>query len=214
MTVRGLLSILCPLRGRGQIAEVFLAEMNQRERSRAFTKEVKTLAQEHVSKEPLTVLVMGPNTDDKRLGAKLRRKIIDLCNDNELAVKAEHSEIRAEVRKELKRGYTLTHLEILMARKSDLIVIIPDSAGSIAELGYFALLEDICHKLIILFGRKYLTARTSYIAQGPGKAAKHFGATVRFVNYRRSSEAWEIISSRIEIGKAQKVLGPLERQGK
>lgn len=208
------MSILSPPAGRGQIAGLLVDEMNKRERSRAFTEKVKALAREHLSQEPLTVFVMGPNTDDKRLGAKLRRKIIELCNDSELAVKAEHSEIRAVVRKELGKGYTLTHQEDLMAMKSDLIVIIPDSAGSIAELGYFALREDICPRMIILFGRKYLTARNSYIAQGPCKAAKQLGATVRFVNYRRLSEAWEVINSRIEIGKARKVLGPFEERGK
>lgn len=186
--------------------------MDQLRKSDDFTKEVVALADEYLDSEILKIFVMGPDTGSKKKGAKVRREIIRLCNEEGLAVKAEHPQIIAAVKKRFRQGFTLTHLEALMAEKSDLIIIIPDSAGSIAELGYFALRENICTRMVILFEKRYLHQKNSYIAQGPRRAAKNSGATVLFVDYLDPMKIWKKILPRIAVTRASKVKGRLERR--
>lgn len=184
--------------------------MNQQQRAESFARGLTESADDYWKSAKISVFVMGPDTTTNSPGAKLRKEIIALCNAEDLAVKAEHDKIIEAVKRKLRKGFTLTHLEAFIARESDLIVIIPDSPGSFAELGYFALQKNLCAKLIILFDKQYLTEKKSYIARGPHKAAKDWGATVRFIDYLKLSEAWRKILPRIEQVKASKILSRLE----
>ncbi|MBI2916473.1 MAG: hypothetical protein HYY01_00620 [Chloroflexi bacterium] len=182
-----------------------------REDSLSFVRQVAGLADEYIRSSSLTVFVMGPDLTANRPSATLRQELISRCNLEGLAVKAEHEGVIAAVKRKLKSGFTLTHLEAFMAKDSDLIVIIPDSPGSIAELGYFALRQDLCPKMVILFEKQYLRQRSSYIAQGPRKAARDFSAEVKFVDYSRPAQVWtRVLLPRIQKAKAAKVLRRLE----
>lgn len=179
--------------------------MNQHQQSVTFTRGLEADAETSIGSEPVKVFVMGPDTKNTSSGARLRQDIIDLCNIEDFAVLGEHPKTIAAIRGILRAGFTMTHHEILLARRSDLIIIIPDSAGSIAELGYFALQKKACEKMVILFDKQYRGKKKSYIAQGPQKAAKDSGATVGFIDYSVVAQAWEMIRPRIEKIRASRV---------
>jgi hypothetical protein len=63
----------------------------------------------------------------------------------------------------------LTDYELQLAHWADLVVILPNSAGSIAELGMFAVAKQIAPKLLIFFDQTY--GLKSYIWNGPIRAA-------------------------------------------
>ena len=124
-------------------------------KSDEFTRRFEALADKYFEEKHLNVLVMGPDLTRRSPAARLRRRILALCNAKNLGVKPEHREILRAAKGKMKSGYDLAHAERLMAECSDLIIIIPASAGSIAELGYFALEPDFCGKMIILFDKRY-----------------------------------------------------------
>jgi len=66
----------------------------------------------------------------------------------------------------------LLSLEGLLADSVDVIVLIPESPGSFAELGAFANDEKLRHKLICLVDNKYKKNK-SFINQGPLKLVKN-----------------------------------------
>ena len=181
---------------------------------------VQTLQQ--VSKDfrdtrPLSILVMGPKLEDDEKRelepARLRRVLINECKAlGNLSVMAEHPGLRDAVQGALGAGENLTIQEFAMAKQSDLIVIIPASAGSIAELGYFAFRKKCCNKMIILFSKEYEAFKDSYLARGPGKAAKNYNAKVEFVNYSRPDEAWDIVRTCIEVLRGQRIMDRLEAE--
>ena len=65
-----------------------------------------------------------------------------------------------------RKKYDLLTLEKVLARNSDVIVIIPESPGSFAELGAFANNTVTANKLMVFQHNKFKHAH-SFIAQGP-----------------------------------------------
>jgi hypothetical protein len=65
----------------------------------------------------------------------------------------------------------LLSLENLLADSVDVVIVIPESAGSFAELGAFANNERLRHKLICVIDVKYKKDK-SFINQGPVKLIK------------------------------------------
>jgi hypothetical protein len=70
------------------------------------------------------------------------------------------------------KGKDLLSLENLLAESIDVIIIIPESPGSFAELGAFANDEKLRNKIICLLDEKYKKDR-SFINQGPVKLVKN-----------------------------------------
>lgn len=153
----------------------------------------------------VTVFVMGPSLNDSTPGGLLRKHIINKCNESNLAVIPEHDRIRETVTQEHGREEHLTFCEAFMARGADLIVIIPSSAGSYAELGYFAFQDDFCPKMIILCDSSH-QQQQSYIRLGPLKAAEAARAKIEFIDYSLLDTAWGVVKNEVEIIRGQRIM--------
>lgn len=70
------------------------------------------------------------------------------------------------------RGRDLLSLENMLAESIDVIIIIPESPGSFAELGAFANDEKLREKIICLIDQKYKKDK-SFINQGPVRLIKN-----------------------------------------
>ncbi len=174
------------------------------EASKAFTRKVLSDVDQHLRTRKVHILLLGPDLSKRDAGARLRRRLIELCNLEQLGVKPEHREILAAIKGRLRGGFNLTRAEEHIARNSHIIVIIPASAGSLAELGYFALQKHLCPRMVILFHKKFLKERDTYIAQGPKRAAIQSRAVVRYIDYRNTSKAWSILRREIDNARAEK----------
>jgi hypothetical protein len=64
----------------------------------------------------------------------------------------------------------------------DAVVILPSSAGSFCELGYFAAADSISAKMLIILDAKFSKQR-GYIHYGPAKQASLYGSTVIETDY-------------------------------
>jgi hypothetical protein len=98
------------------------------------------------------------------------------------------------------RFSNLTDFELHLALFADLIVILLNSPGSIAELGMFAVHPKFARKLMIVFDEKY--GRQSYIWNGPIKAAKPRGSTIVEADYANVVHVLEKVVDRIREEKS------------
>jgi hypothetical protein len=103
----------------------------------------------------------------------------------------------------------LTDYELQLAGWADLIVILPSSAGSIAELGMFAVAKKITPKLLIFFDQSY--GIQSYIWNGPIRAAAPRGAKVVVTEYKNIDQILDTVVRRVRdeksIKRSNKLLG-------
>lgn len=107
------------------------------------------------------------------------------------------------------RYSNLTDFELQLANWADLIVILPSSPGSIAELGMFAVLPKFTPKMLILFDKQY--GRGSYIWNGPIKAARPRGSIIVEADYKNLELILQTIVERVRekksIKRSNKLLG-------
>jgi hypothetical protein len=96
----------------------------------------------------------------------------------------------------------LTDYELQLANWADLIVILPSSAGSIAELGMFAVAKKITPKLLIFFDQTY--GIQSYIWNGPIRAAAPRGSKVVVTEYKNVDQILETVVRRVRDEKSIK----------
>jgi|SRR5580698_1027123 hypothetical protein len=98
----------------------------------------------------------------------------------------------------------LTDYELQLAHWADLIVILPSSAGSIAELGMFAVSKQIAPKLLIFFDQTY--GLKSYIWNGPIRAATGptRGARVVVTEYKNIDQILDTVIHRVRDEKSTK----------
>lgn len=152
-----------------------------------------------ISATPVDVLVLGPSTDAEKLSleARLRSEILLRCSEFGASVKGEHAELIAAAKAKMGAGYNLCTYELKLAELVDLIVFVPASPGSFAELGLFASQEATAPKSILLFSQDYKDA-TSYIMLGPKRAFEMRGATVEYVDYQEVEGTWTIVRQAIE----------------
>lgn len=77
---------------------------------------------------------------------------------------------------------------------ASLVVMIPDSPGSFAEIGAFSLKEEICRKMIILAD---VTREKSfgYLNTGPVACAEAFGSTVERVDYKDVEGCFKVVGA-------------------
>ncbi len=166
-----------------------------------------------IASTSVDVLVLGPSLDGSQLGAgaRLRKAILERCEDFGAAAMGEHKELMRVARKRLGKDHDLCSYERYLAPFFDLIVIIPSSPGSFVELGLFALERDLWQKTLVLFDREYKACK-SYIVKGPRRAFVKGRAVVRNVDYEATERVWRIVQGRIEdirvfkLGEKQDVL--------
>jgi hypothetical protein len=148
------------------------------------------------------VLLLGPSASDNKPGGKLRTELKRLCWEIGTTLVAEHEEIEKEGRKTLQGENNLTGWEAHIAKNSHLVVIIPDSPGSFAELGFFSMQNEICPKMVILFDKQY-KKDTSYIQRGPRRNAAARRANILFVDYNNPAAVWRRVSKFVQAEKAK-----------
>ena len=77
--------------------------------------------------------------------------------------------------------------------EASLVVMIPDSPGSFAEIGAFSLKEEICRKMIIL-ADVTRDKNFGYLNTGPVACAEAFGSSVERVDYKDVEGCAKIVS--------------------
>ncbi len=171
-----------------------------------FVKQFAAASQRLLADTSVDVLVLGPSIKNGNLnpGGRLRKEILKRCRDYGASVKGEHSELIKEAEARLGAGHNLCTYELILAKEVDLIVLVPDSPGSIAELGLLALDKYAGPKTVVLFSRDFRGVR-SYIMQGPKRAFQMRRATIRYVDYTSIEQSWKIVHTAIEEKKAIKV---------
>ena len=117
----------------------------------------------------------------------------------------EHEALSRAAKGVLKAGFTLADFEMDFAvqKQTDLIIIFPSSEGSFAELGMFAMNEDISKKMVILFENNP-NHFSGFVYQGPVMAAKNRKAEIKLCDYNKFDEIWAIIKECVEIMKVVK----------
>jgi hypothetical protein len=150
------------------------------------------------------IMVFGPDLNDKRPAGALRNHLINNFKGENLAIKGEHKELIAIHRRKFKSNHDLCRVEYDLAKFVDAIIIIPDSPGSLVELGMFAILEDICRKTLILFCKDHEHPIVpSFISLGPRISYDGRGATVKFVDYSQIDTIMPIVDDFILKIRAQ-----------
>ena len=151
-------------------------------------------------------MVFGPNTDGREIGSQLRKYIIEKCSEYGILVRTEHEDLKKVHSKILGSGRNLCGLEYNTAKHVNAIVMIPDSPGSLVELGMFAFAGKICSKTLILFRDKYSLpdAQLSFVYLGPKLSYEERKAKIEFVNYRRKKLVWQRVRAFLHEIKALK----------
>lgn len=176
--------------------------MGREDRIRNFAKVTLDFATEYINSMRPDILLMGPDMDGVAIGAILRKELSKRCWELGTTILTEHKDIE-EAGKKITGGIrNLTTWEIMVARRSHLVIIIPDSPGSFAELGALALIDKICSKMLVLFNKQY-EKDDSYIQRGPRKAAEDRRAVIQFVDYSKFDKVWKVVSHYIMIEKSK-----------
>ena len=164
----------------------------------------RTVAEELAAIE-VDTLILGPTMDGARPkpAARLRSALVERCQEYGAAIKGEHRSLQMAARKAARAGHNLCIHERDLARDCDLIIILPASPGSFAELGMFALDLKIAPKSVIFFDRQYKNAK-SFLRYGPRKAFGQLKAAIHDVDYRNINGVWKIVETEIQRAKYRK----------
>lgn len=151
---------------------------------------------------PLNVVVMGPALSDESDAGRLRKGLIDAAREYGTTVQPEHRGVTEASELKLGAGHHLTAAELHLVDVSQVVVLIPASAGSLCELGFFSSLERCAAKMVILVNDEH-PRKGSYVADGPIKAARLHGAQVEYVDYHDFEACWELVRTCIEEVRAK-----------
>ncbi len=155
----------------------------------------------------LTVLVCGPSVVDEngresaKPSAQVRRYVSEMMEqEGHCPVWGEHLTPPGPGGKnQWIRRFNNADKEILFAVdvRTDLVVVLPDSAGSLAELGAFCTHKDVSAKLLVIFHKQYKDKR-SFVCRALAKAARSRKATIRFRDYADPSAVWKEVRKVLE----------------
>ena len=173
---------------------------------------------ERYGKTKINVMVLGPNIKKQTPSAKLRKFILDQCRGHRTAIKGEHKRLIRAFRRTAGSNISLCSMELDIARNEvDAVIIIPDSDGSFVELGLFSLVDEVCHKTLLLFDKKHIAEegnvdKLSFIHLGPKRAYESRRAVVDYVDYSDKESAWLKVDNFLQDFRASKYdklqLGP------
>lgn len=149
---------------------------------------------------PLTVFVCGPavftskGTKSRRRGARIRDFVSKKIAERGLTVFwGEHRSLRNAGKGISLESFTDADREVHFAEKSaDLILIFPDSAGSIAELGGFSLHEHIAPKMLVVFDASRRFGK-GFVITAVARAAKTRKAQIKFKDYSQKADVWTTV---------------------
>lgn len=75
-----------------------------------------------------------------------------------------------------------------------LVIMIPDSPGSFAEIGAFSMKGDICEKMIILSDINHQTSK-GYLITGPVACAKSLGSEVHYIDFNNVAACFDAVQA-------------------
>ena len=159
--------------------------------------------EEEIAAVPINVMIMGPTLNSKPLtiAAKLRKELLERCPEfgaNVNPVAPEHKDLEAAARRKFgSNNYNLCRYEKALAKKCDLIIILPASPGSYVELGLFAMEASVCAKCLILFDENHKEGK-SFINLGPRKSYSVRHAKIKNVNYKEKEKVLKIVRAIFE----------------
>ena len=153
----------------------------------------------------ITVFLLGPGDSSTSSGKGLREYIRKKCDKVGIAVKGEHKDIIEEFNRKTENLLNLCLMEKFIAEEiADVIVIIPDSPGSLAELGMFVFNKDIYPKTLLLFSKEHDSAVGNFINDGIRSHYELKKVSIAEVEYSKKLKTWRIIEEFIRPFKAEK----------
>lgn len=118
----------------------------------------------------------------------------------------EYQQLIDSYKDELGEHHNAAVAEIKHAEEiASLVVMIPASTGSFAEIGAFSNWPVICDKMIILADADHSTS-TGYLNTGPVAQAKSLGSRVENVDYTKVEECFETVKAHSESVKTKFLL--------
>lgn len=171
----------------------------------SFVNEYFGSLKEQAKRMKINVLLLGPNTKKGKWGAELRRYIEGRCKGERNAIYGERKELIDAFKKTIGKYADLCSYEMHLATEVvDATIIIPDSAGSLVELGMFSLIYEIHPDTLVLFSNEYKQQNKTFIGLGPKRSYENGRAFVETVDYRDQESVWNIVDSFLSIMKAKK----------
>ena len=148
------------------------------------------------------VLLLGPCTRSRRPAARLRKYIATRCEGGRNAIYGERKDLIEVFQKRIGEFADLCIYELHLATKVvDAIIIIPDSAGSLVELGMFSLKYNIHSCTLVLFSSDHNPQNEDdFISLGP-KRSYNF---VETIDYRDQELVWNIVDKFLSRMRSEK----------
>jgi hypothetical protein len=147
-----------------------------------------TLA-ELFKKNEYVVFLCGPKIDREEEGAKLRKKIKELLEEENFKVYLGEDEGLEDLQNEYGMDAQLNEVEFINS-KCNAVIVIAGSVGSFCELGLFSYLHSnwIKTDLILVVEKKH-QGKESYFNLGPAKSVESTGKVIyeEFNGYNGSS---------------------------
>lgn len=167
------------------------------------------------------VFVMGPAPEPESTASLLRRELVEKCKAFGYSAFMEHGEIIASVRGRAGARADLAYIEEVHAEGVHVLVFLPWSPGSFAELGFFAGLArglakgghqtaaaELIGKSLILLDADLVEPppdsgelTRGFVADGPAMMLEDLGAKVIYVPYGDIAKAWSHVQRRVEAAK-------------
>lgn len=142
----------------------------------------------------IKVLLLGPNIKKRSSGARLRKYIASRCKGERNAIYGERKDLIETFQKEIGKWADLCTYELHLAHWVDAIILIPNSAGSLVELGMFSLAYAIHPKTLVLFSNKHNPQnKPDFMSLGPKKSYDNGRAFVEPVDYNDKELVWNIV---------------------
>ncbi|WP_141468059.1 hypothetical protein [Pelagimonas varians] len=118
----------------------------------------------------------------------------------------EYHELIDSYKEELGPHHNAAAAELDHAQEvASLVIMIPDSPGSFAEIGAFSMKEDICKKMIILSDVTHEKS-DGYLNTGPVKCAESLGSEVVYVDYKEVADCFSIVKKFSDRVKSKLIL--------
>ncbi|MDP9422709.1 MAG: hypothetical protein M3Q19_07740 [Pseudomonadota bacterium] len=156
----------------------------------------------------MSVFVAGPfvslewspdELDGASPGARLRLKILEIVQHLEHKfILGEHRGVEEITGEHIPSQASIALSELQLVNGADAIIIIPDSPGSFAELGSWAMREDLCSKALVLGNSLYENV-FSYVSHGVFPMARHSNARIEWIDYEDHEIAAETISDFLSV---------------
>ena len=107
----------------------------------------------------------------------------------------EYRELIDSYKKELGNHHNAAAAELDHARDvASLVIMIPDSPGSFAEIGAFSMEKGICEKMIVLANAEH-SGSTGYLNTGPVACARALGSEIAQVDYSKIDECFKVVKT-------------------